>query len=59
VYYYDSKFSPSVHSVDFADRDCGPASGMRKLPRDGEPDRGGNQPREFRPAGPFRFLRDK
>lgn len=59
VYYYESTFSPSVVWVKFADLDFGPASGVRKLQLDGEPDRAGNQTREFRPAEPFRFLREK
>ena len=59
VYYYESTFSPSVVWVKFADLDFGPASGVRKLQLDGEPDRAGNQTREFRPAEPFRFLRPK
>jgi penicillin V acylase-like amidase (Ntn superfamily) len=57
VYYYESTFSPSVVWVKFADLDFGPASGVRKLQLDGEPDRAGNQTSEFRPAEPFRFLR--
>jgi penicillin V acylase-like amidase (Ntn superfamily) len=59
VYYYESTFSPSVVWVTFADLDFGPASGVRKLQLHGDPDRAGNQTREFRPAEPFRFLRPK
>ena len=57
IYYYESTFSPSAVWVKFADLDFGPASGVRKLQLDGEPDRAGNQTQEFRPAKPFRFLR--
>jgi len=59
VYYYESTFSPSVVWVKFADLDFGPESGVRKLQLDGDPDRAGNQTREFQPAVPFRFLRQK
>lgn len=57
VYYYESTFSPSVVWVKCADVDFGSGSGVRKLQLDGEPDRAGNQTREFQPAEPFRFLR--
>ena len=43
----------------FADLDFAPESGVRKLTLDGDPDRAGNQTREFKPAEPFRFLRLK
>jgi choloylglycine hydrolase len=59
VYYYESTFSPSAVWVNFADLDFGPASGVRKLQLHGDPDRAGNQTREFRLAEPFRFLRPK
>ncbi len=59
IYFYESTFSPSVVWVKFTDLDFGPASGVRKLQLDGEPDRAGNQTGEFRPAEPFRFLREK
>ena len=59
IYFYESTFSPSVVWVKFTDLDFGPAAGVRKLQLDGEPDRAGNQTAEFRPAEPFRFLREK
>ena len=59
VYYYESTFSPSVVWVKFTDLDFGPQSGVRKLQLDGQPDRAGDQTGEFRPAEPFRFLREK
>lgn len=59
VYYYESTYSPSVVWVKFADLDFAPEAGVRKLQLDGDPDRAGNQTREFKPAEPFRFLRPK
>ena len=55
VYYYESTFSPSVVWVNFADLDFGPASSAWKLQLDGEPDRAGNQTREFLSAEPCQF----
>lgn len=57
VYFYESTFSPGVVWVKLADLDFTPESGVRKLQLDGEPDRSGDQTREFRPAKPFTFLR--
>lgn len=59
VYYYESTYSPSVVWVKFADLDFAPESGVRKLQLDGDPDRSGNQTREFKPDQPFRFLRPR
>ena len=59
VYYYESTYSPSVVWVKFADLDFAPESGVRKLTLDGDPDRAGNQSREFKPDQPFRFLRPR
>lgn len=58
-YFFESTFSPSVVWVRCGDLDFAPGSGVRKLQLDGQPDRAGDQTDEFKPAQPFRFLRQK
>ena len=59
VYFFENTYSPSVVWVRFADLDFAPESGVQKLQLDGEPDLAGDQTAGFRPAEPFRFLRDR
>jgi DNA-binding transcriptional MocR family regulator len=56
VSYYQDTNSPSIVWVRLADLDFGEGSGPRKLQLDGNPDVGGDQTRNFRPAALFRFM---
>ena len=56
VYYYQSTNSPSIVWADFRKIDFGEGSGARRLQLDGNPDVGGNQTANFRPAELFNFI---
>jgi penicillin V acylase-like amidase (Ntn superfamily) len=56
VYYYQDTLSPSLLFVNLADIDFSPQAGTRTLTMHGEPNLGGNQTPNFKPAKPFKFL---
>ena len=56
VYYYQDTKSPSIVWADFRKLDFSEGSGARKLQLDGNPDIGGNQTANFRPAKLFNFI---
>ena len=56
VYYYQDTKSPSVLLVDMAKLDFSRGSGVRKLQLAGNPDAGGNQTGNFKPAQLFKFM---
>lgn len=59
IYYYESTASPSVLWVKLDGLDLSPTSGVRKLTLAGNPDLGGDQTANFKPAQPFTFLAPK
>jgi choloylglycine hydrolase len=59
VYHYQDTNSPSILWVRLADLDFTEGSGPRKLQLDGNPNVGGDQTRNFRPAALFRFMAPK
>lgn len=54
-YYWESTFSPSIVWVDLKKLDFA-APGVRKLQLDGNPDLGGDQTANFKPAAMFKYL---
>ncbi len=56
VYYYQSTNSPSIVWADFRKIDFSEGSGARRLQLDGNPDVGGNQTANFKPATLFKFI---
>ena len=56
VYYYQDTNSPSIVWADFRKLDFSEGSGARKLQLDGNPDIGGNQTANFKPAEVFKFM---
>jgi choloylglycine hydrolase len=56
VYYWQSTNSPSIIWADLSKIDLSAGSGVRKLQLDGNPDIGGNQTANFKPAEMFKFL---
>lgn len=56
VYYYQDTNSPSILWVQLNALDFKEGSGPRKLTLDGNPDIGGDQTRNFKPAALFKFL---
>jgi choloylglycine hydrolase len=59
VYYYQDTNSPSILWARLNELDFKEGSGPRKLQLDGNPDVGGDQTRNFKPAALFRFLAPK
>lgn len=59
VYYFESTASPSLLWVKLDGLDLSPASGVRKLTLVGNPDLGGDQTANFKPAKPFPFMAPK
>lgn len=56
IYFFESTASPSIVWVRLNQLDLGPESGVRKLTLHGNPDLGGDQTANFKPAEPFTFL---
>ena len=56
VYYFESTSSPSIIWVKLEKIDFSKTSGVRKLKLVGNPDLGGDQTANFKPAAPFKFL---
>ncbi|RYU58534.1 linear amide C-N hydrolase [Methylolobus aquaticus] len=56
VYYYQDTKGPSIVWADFTKLDFSEGSGARKLQLDGNPDIGGNQTANFKPAEVFKFM---
>ncbi|QDT73597.1 Penicillin acylase precursor [Lacipirellula limnantheis] len=56
VYYYQDTNSPSILWVKLNELDFAMGSGPRKLQLDGNPDVGGDQTKNFKPAALFEFL---
>ena len=56
VYYYQDTKSPSVVWADMKKLDFSEGSGARKLQLAGNPDVGGNQTSNFKPADAFKFM---
>lgn len=56
VYYYQSTLSPSIVWAKLGEIDFKEGSGARKLQLDGNPDVGGDQTRNFKPAQVFKFM---
>jgi choloylglycine hydrolase len=56
VYYFENTLSPSLVWVRMGDVDFAEGTGTRKLTMVGNPDLGGDQTRNFKPAEPFKFL---
>ncbi len=56
VYYWQSTNSPSIIWADLSKINLAEGSGVRKLQLDGNPDIGGNQTANFKPAEIFKFL---
>lgn len=56
VYFYQDTKSPSVIWADMRKLDFSAGSGARKLHLAGNPDVGGNQTGNFKPAEPFKFM---
>ena len=56
VYYYQDTNSPSILWVDLKKLKLAEGSGARKLQLDGNPDIGGNQTANFKPAQPFKYM---
>lgn len=59
VYYFQDTNSPSILWVRLGQLDFKEGSGPRKLQLDGNPDIGGDQTRNFKPAALFKFLAPK
>lgn len=56
IYYYQDTNSPSILWVKLSDLDFTEGSGPRKLQLDGNPNVGGDQTKNFKPAALFKFL---
>jgi choloylglycine hydrolase len=56
VYYFQDTNSPSILWVKLNELDFETGSGPRKLQLDGNPDVGGDQTKNFKPAALFEFL---